>query len=121
MKLAGTLRTRVPLVWRAGVFATITLIVLTCLMRYEEAGLHTGLYPPPNFLGSTWYGPFALLLIPLSLAWLSFGARPRGYGRRLGVISAVLVFLVCLLLIWAEMSAVGSLPLGIKPYGGWVR
>jgi hypothetical protein len=106
--------------WRALTFAGVTSIVLAIMDTYDQAGLRTKLYPPPSFLGSTWYGPLLLLLIPLSLFWLSLGMKSRT-TKMMGVGVAVLVLLFCFLEIYVCMSAVGSLPSGIPPYGGRVR
>jgi hypothetical protein len=95
--------------WRAFVFVVVTAIVLTVMLKYDYAALRTGEYPPPNFLGSTWYGPLALLLIPISLGWLSLAAKSRD-ARVFGLTCAGVVFVLALFFIYSMKRAVHTLP-----------
>lgn len=114
-------RLNVGLRGRALVFAVVTIVVLTIFYVWESSVVRTGkVYPIPNFLGSTWYGPILLLLIPISLGWLSVGAKRRTAGVA-GLLFTCFVLLVCLYLIYYGMSQVGSLPWGLPPIGGPVR
>lgn len=81
---------------RALVFVAVTVVVLATMYIWE-ASPHPGsnIYPRPYFLGSTWYGPLLLLLIPGSLGWLSWGAR-RGSVRVIGLMLTVLVTVACI-------------------------
>jgi amino acid permease len=98
-----------PLKWRAVVFVVVTTTVLTVLLKYDDAAMRTVQYPPPNFLGSTWYGPLVLLLIPISLGWLSVAAKSRG-ARVFGFTCTGVVFLLALLFIYNLKRAVHTLP-----------
>jgi hypothetical protein len=110
--MSGTERHRpqiISLKWRAFVFVVVTAIVLTVMLKYDYAALRTVEYPPRNFLGSTWYGPLALLLIPISLGWLSLAAKSRG-ARVFGLICSGLVFVIALFFIYILKLAVHTLP-----------
>lgn len=110
--MSGTERDRpqiIALKWRAFVFVVGTAIVLTVLLKYDYAALRPVKQPPRNFLGSTWYGPLFLLLIPVSLGWLSLAAKSRG-ARVFGLICTGVVFLVALFFIYICKLAVHTLP-----------
>lgn len=98
---------------RALAFLVITGIVVTWMVNYEQAAQHAYTYPRPNFLGSTWYGPLLVLLIPLTLGWMSAAAQRRG-ARVLGWVCSVLVFLIALLFIYIGMNAVHALPVWLQ-------
>jgi hypothetical protein len=83
---------------RVLIFVLVTLVVLTFLVLWRAPAEHYLIYPPPNVLGSTWYGPVLLLLIPLTLAGLSFGVR-RTWPQVTVWIASLLVTAICLLLI----------------------
>lgn len=82
--------------WRALLFAVVTAAVLTAMYLWETSP-HPGsnIYPPPNFLGSTWYGPLLLLLIPLSLGWWSWGAK-RVSATVIRLLLTLLVLIICI-------------------------
>ena len=110
----------VPLHVRGILFIIVTTGVVGWSVTYDRAqALESGLgnYPPPNFLGSTWYGAFVLLLSPLLLFWVT-AAIGRPWGRALGLFFSILLLVVCLLAIWIAMSAVSTLPAGIPRYNG---
>lgn len=111
----------VALKWRAVVFAVVTTAVLAAFYLWE-ASPHPGsnIYPDPDFLGSTWYGPVLLLLIPTSLAWCCLGLVRR-HARVLGLILALLVFAVCVQLIIASIELTRPWALPWMPSGGPVR
>jgi hypothetical protein len=83
---------------RALIFVLVTLIVLAFLILWRACAEHYLLYPPPNVLGSTWYGPVLLLLIPVTLAGLGFGVR-RTWSKVAVWMASLLVTAICLLLI----------------------
>jgi hypothetical protein len=91
------------------VFVVVTAIVLTVMLKYDYAALRPVKQPPRNFLGSTWYGPLFLLLIPVSLGWLSLAAKSRG-ARVFGLVCTGVVFLVAFFFIYICKLAVHTLP-----------
>lgn len=95
--------------WRAFVFVVVTAIALTVMLTYDYAALRTVRQPPRSFLGSTWYGPLLLLLIPILLGWLSLAAKSRG-ARVFGLICSGLVFVVALFFIYISKMGVYTLP-----------
>ena len=110
----------VPLYVRGILFVVVTLAVFTWSISYDRARmLESGPenYPPPNFLGSTWYGALVLLVSPMLLFWVT-AATKRPWGRALGLFFSILLLIVCLLAIWIAMSAVSTLPGGIPRYNG---
>ena len=86
--------------WRAWAFVIVTVVVLAVWMRYEN----TGSYPYRNFVGSTWYGPWLLMLIPISLAWLSLAAKTK-FQRVLGLGCADFLFLTALFFIMIHKTS----------------
>jgi hypothetical protein len=70
---------------RAAIFAIITVVILLVLYFWRGPEIYylphtSGLpdprpWPPPNVLGSTWYGPVLLLLIPIGLGWIGLAAK----------------------------------------------
>ena len=69
------------------VFLCVTVLSLVTLFSYEE---NRRLYPYPNVLGSTWYGPVLLLSIPIAFAWVARAFRSR-LLRIVGSVAALLV------------------------------
>lgn len=106
---------------RAVVFAVVTAVVLATFYLWETSP-HPGsnIYPDPDFLGSTWYGPVMLLLIPVSLVWWCLGMRRRN-ARVLGLILALLGFAVCVQLIVASIELTRPWILPWTPSGGPMR
>lgn len=104
---------------RGILFAVVTVVVFSWNFIYDRAKSMESWpdYPPPNFLGSTWYGPILVLLSPLLLFWFIAGVK-RPWARALGLFFGILLLLVCLLAIWVAMSAVSTLPAGIPRYNG---
>ena len=101
----------IALKWRALVFVVVTVVVISTMITYDYIALHTlpFEYPPRNFLGSTWYGPLALLLIPISLGWLSLAAKSRG-ARVFGLVWSGAVLVLALFFIYILKLAVHTLP-----------
>lgn len=110
----------VALKWRAVVFASVTTSVLTYWYIWDTSMFDPRRWPMPNLPGSTWYGPFLVLLIPVSLGWLAFAAKRR-YARVLGLLCTSLVLIISLYLIYYGKSEVSTLPSWLPPIGGWVR
>lgn len=104
----------IPLRWRALVFAVVTIVVLTYMHIWDTAAAKPyHVYPIPNLLGSTWYGPFLVLLIPISLGWFSLGAKRRS-ARALGMVCTVFALIVSFYFTYHGMSHVDTLPLGSR-------
>ncbi|WP_129648210.1 hypothetical protein [Peristeroidobacter agariperforans] len=72
------------------VFLCVTVLSLVTLFSYEE---NRTLYPYPNVLGSTWYGPILLLTIPIVFAWAAQAFRSRML-RIVGSVASLLVLAV---------------------------
>jgi hypothetical protein len=78
---------------RALIFAFISVVVLTWMERVDQAGLLvTDTWPHPSFIGSTWYGPVLVALIPLSCFWLALSMKIRFIRIVLFVVTALLAF-----------------------------
>lgn len=69
------------------VFLCVTVFSLVALFSYEE---NRTVYPYPNVLGSTWYGPVLLLSMPLVFAWSAQAFESR-LLRVVGTVVALLV------------------------------
>lgn len=68
------------------VFLCVTVLSLVTLFSYEE---NRTLYPYPNVLGSTRYGPVLLLSIPIAFAWVAQAFKSR-LLRIVGTVAALL-------------------------------
>jgi len=78
---------------RALIFLSINVVVLTWMESVDQAGLLvTDTWPHPSFIGSTWYGPVLLALIPLSCFWLAVSIRIRFIRIILFIVTALLAF-----------------------------
>lgn len=89
----------IGLKWRTVVFSIVTTVVLATFYAWEASVARTGkVWPMPNFLGSTWYGPVMLLSIPICLGWLSLAPKRR-YVRVIGLSLTLAVLAVCILFI----------------------
>ena len=93
---------------RIGV-VVVTTTVITVMLEFDNATLRGVEYPRPNFLGSTWYGPLALLLLPISLRWVSMAVKSRK-ARVFGLTCTGVVFLLALFDIYSMKRAVYTLP-----------
>jgi hypothetical protein len=80
---------------RAIIFTMVTVVAIVGLFSYEPSREN---YPQPNVLGSTWYGPVLLLLVPVMLGWMSLGAKTRG-RRIFGLVLALVLAAACVFLI----------------------
>lgn len=65
----------------------VTVLSLVILFSYKE---NRTLYPYPNVLGSTWYGPALLLSIPIVFAWVAQAFKSR-LLRIVGTVAALLL------------------------------
>jgi len=72
---------------RVIVFLCVTVLSLSTLFSYEE---NRTLYPYPNVLGSTWYGPVLLMAVPITFAWAAQAFKSR-LLRIAGAVAALLV------------------------------
>lgn len=100
---------KIALKWRALTFGVTIVLMVVMAAWWLQSTSHLTEYPPQSMLGNTWYGPLLLLLIPLSGAWLSLGAKDRN-RRHLGLGCALAVLLICLLLIYISMDFANTLP-----------
>ena len=103
---------KIALKWRALTFGITIVLAVVMAARWQQAASHLNDFPPPSMLGNTWDGPVLLLLIPLSGAWLSLGAKDIR-RRHLGLGCALALLLISLLLIYISMDFAGTLPSGI--------
>jgi hypothetical protein len=100
---------KIALKWRALTFGITIVLAVVMAARWQQAASHLNDFPPPSTLGNTWYGPVLLLLIPLSGAWLSLGAKDIR-RRQLGLGCALALLLISLLVIYISMDFAGTLP-----------
>jgi hypothetical protein len=81
--------------WRLVIFALVTVAVLTTLSIWPGAN-----EPGYSYDVSVWAGPALLFSIPVTLAWVSFGAESR-WAAVAGFSTTMILVASCLLLIWS--------------------
>jgi hypothetical protein len=67
---------------------------------------NVGTYHPSTFVlvvASTWFGPTLLFTFPLLLVWMSFATETRE-GASVGIGISMLVFVLCLAVLWYARS-----------------
>jgi hypothetical protein len=99
---------RISLSVRAIVLAICVLALILAFATFtpEDVG---PLNPPPNVIGSTWYGSLLVVLVPIALGWLCF-AIDRRWLRVLSLSLTLLLLFVCLLEVYGTRYILKTLP-----------